>query len=136
MEIREVVVNTVDEAKLEKFLKIKLGKNEGLDIERFAIYQNKFMISPDCCFGKLVRSHTDEGIIEVIDIECRIKKFNKEGGYSIRMDEPDFIKTIKLIDYLKISKKVLLTDFIRFNYNPRIEQNQNLLMSYIQKDEK
>jgi hypothetical protein len=131
MNIQDLKVKTVDKEKLIDFLQISLSENEKLSIDSFAIFEDKFGIDIDCCFWEIHNEHFNNEIQPVIEIECRIKKYNKAGSYSIRMDKADFVKTISLADYFKMSSEVSLTDFIRFNYNPRIESNQRLLMKYI-----
>ena len=130
MKINDIVVNTVDNKKLTDFLAISLNSNEKLYFSKFCVYEDKFGIDIDCCFWNIENKHIDNKIQPVIDIECRIKKYT-DGIYSIRMDKPDFTKTITLEDYLKLSSEIKLTDFIRYNYNPRIIYNQNLLIKYI-----
>ena len=131
MKIQDVNVKTVDTEKLIEFLAVQLAENEKLDIEKFAVFENKFEINIDCCFSEIHNGHFGTEIQPVIDIECRIKKYKPDGSYSLRMDKADFIKTISLEDYFKMATEVKLIDFIRFNYNPRIQGNQNLLMKYI-----
>ena len=130
MKIENVTVKTVEIEKLTKFLAIKLNEYEQLYISSFAVFEDKFGIDTDCCFWEIQNQHFNDEIQPVIEIECRIKKRTKDG-YSIRMDKPDFVKTISLKDYFNISKEVKLIDFIRYNYNPRIKGNQQLLMKYI-----
>lgn len=131
MKIQDIKVKTVSIENLEKFLAIELPENQKLIIDKFAVFEDKFVIDIDCCFWQLQNSHFNNKIQTVIDIECRIKKFKEDGSYSIRMDRADFVKTISLEDYISISEEVNLIDFIRFNYNPRISGNQSLLMEYI-----
>ena len=131
MKIENITVKTVETEKLIDFLKIELKENQKLNIETFAVFENKFEIDPDCCFGEITKAHTDKKIDYVVNLECRIKNYKPDGSYSMRMDKPDFVKTISLEDYISISEEVNLVDFIRFNYNPRISQNQSLLMKYI-----
>jgi hypothetical protein len=131
MKIENIIVKTVETEKLIDFLKIELKENQKLNIETFAVFENKFEIDPDCCFGEITKAHTDEKIDYVVNLECRIKNYKPDGSYSMRMDKPDFAKTMLLTDYLEMAKEVKLTDFIRFNYNPRIMGNQTLLMKYI-----
>jgi hypothetical protein len=47
------------------------------------------------------------------------------------MDGPDFIAVVPLEEFFKIAEDVKLIDFIRYNYNPRIQRNQVELMKYI-----
>jgi hypothetical protein len=131
MKIENLTVKTVKKEKLIEFLAIPLKENEELSIDNFAVYENLFGIDKDCCFWDIHNAMFDDKIQPVIDIECRIKKHNGEGSYSIRMDRADFVKTISLDDYFKISEEMKLVDFIRFNYNPRITSNQQLLMKHI-----
>jgi len=60
-----------------------------------------------------------------------IERSIPDGSYTMRMDKPDFVKTMLLADYVGMAKEVKLIDFIRYNYNPRIMGNQTLLMKYI-----
>lgn len=131
MNIQNVKLKTVEVEKLIDFLAIPLSENEKLSIDKFGIFEDKFQVDTDCCFSILQNGHFNNEIQVVIDIECRIKKFKEDGSYSIRMDKSDFVKTISLKDYLNMATEVNLIDFIRFNYNPRIQGNQSLLMKYI-----
>ncbi len=131
MNIQDIKVKTVSVEKLIEFLAISLNQNEKLSIDKFAIFEDKFQIDIDCCFSLLIPVHFENKIQPMIDIPCRIKSYNSEGGYSIRTDRPDFIKSIKMEDYLKLATEVNLVDFIRLDYNPRITSNQKLLMKYI-----
>ena len=131
MNIQNIKVKTIDTEKLIDFLAISLNENEKLSIDKFAIFEDKFQIDTDCCFSKIINHHINDQLCSMIEIECRIKKYNSDGGYLIKMGEPDFIKAISLKKYLEIAEEVNLTDFIRFNYNPRITSNQKLLMKYI-----
>ena len=131
MNIQSIKVKTVDTEKLIDFLGISLNENEKLSIDKFAIFEDKFQIDSDCCFSQILKYHWDNQICYMVQIECRIKKYNSKGSYSIRMDGPDLIKCISLEKYLEIAEEVNLTDFIRLDYNPRIQDNQKLLMQYI-----
>jgi hypothetical protein len=131
MNIQNIKVKTVDTEKLIDFLGIKLKDNERLSIDSFAIYEDKFQIDSDCCFSEILKYHIKDQVYPMIQIECRIKKYDKKGSYTIRMDKPDFIKGISIEKYLSIATEVNLVDFIRFDYNPRIMGNQKLLMKYI-----
>lgn len=131
MKIENIMVKTVELEILEKYFDFNLNENERISIDSFCIYKAHLEIDSDCCFCELIPKLHDGRIQFGIDIPCRIKKYNDEGGYSIRMDKPDFYVTIGLEDYLKRSKEVKLIDFIRYNYNPRIISNQNLLMKHI-----
>ena len=130
MNIQDVTVKTVDKEKLIAFLQIELSENQELSIDDFAVFENLFGIDIDCCFWEIESHHLDSEIQPVVEVPCRIKTL-KEGGYSIRMDKPDFVKVIPLLEYLSMAIDVKLTEFIRFNYNPRISANQNLLMKHI-----
>jgi len=130
--IENIIVNHVSPEKLSAFLNIKLESNQKLLIEKFAVWSSTLGISTDSCFWHIMDRHQDNNtIVKCVDIECRIQKFTSENGYSLRMDKPDFIKTITLDDYLKLSTPLKLIDFIRYNYNPRIISNQKLLLNHI-----
>lgn len=131
MKIQDIKVKTVSKEKLEQYLSVELPETEKLYINSFAVFEDKFGIDTDCCFWELNKAHFNNKIQTVIDIECRIRKYKSDGSYTIRMDKPDFVKTISLEEYISISEEVNLVDFIRFDYNPRISQNQSLLMKYI-----
>lgn len=133
MKIDEIIVKTVNEQRLIDFLKIQLQENEFLVVDNFCIYEDKFGIDIDSCSWELNQEHFENEIQTVIKVECRIKTKTPTGSI-IRTDKPDFIKTISLKDYVSISTEVKLIDFIRYNYNPRIISNQQLLMKYINKD--
>jgi hypothetical protein len=129
--IKDITVKTVEIEDLVKYLNIPMEDNCELVIDSFCIYEDRFEINKDCCFSMLNDSHHNNEIQKVIDIACRIKKYDGNGSFKIRMDKPDFVKTISLKEYVSMAKDVKLTDFIRYNYNPRITQNQGLLMKYI-----
>lgn len=131
MNIQDIKVKTVDTEKLIDFLAIILSENEKLNIDTFAIFEDKFQISPDCVFSEIQNFHLNNKVQPVIEISCRIRIYKPDGSYSIRMDQPDFVKIISVKSYLRLATEVNLVDFIRFNYNPRITSNQNLLMKYI-----
>lgn len=130
MKIQDIKLKTVENEKLIEFLNVKLKENETLHIDKFAIYENLFEIDTDCCFAELQTQHVNDEIQPVIEIACRIKK-RTPTGYTIRMDKADFYKIISVNDYEKMATEIMLVDFIRFNYNPRIESNQRLLMKHI-----
>jgi hypothetical protein len=125
MKIQDIKLKTVETK--------KLNENETLHIDKFAIYERLFEIDTDCCFAELETQHFNDEIQPVIEIACRIKK-RTPTGYTIRMDKADFYKTISVKDYENMATEVMLVDFIRFNYNPRIESNQRLLMKHIIKE--
>lgn len=131
MKIDSIKVNVVSEKDLVNFLNVKLKHKEELSVEYFALWEDKYCITPDCTFWEVTDRWYNNKSNKVIDIECRVKKYNNEGGYSIRMDKSDFVCTITLKDYLALAKEVDLIEFIRYNYNPRIQANQKLLMEYI-----
>lgn len=136
MNIHSIKVKVVTDKNLINFLKVKLNKNEELSIDSFALWEDKYCVTKDCTFWEVTDRWYNDKSNKVIDVECRIKKYNETGGYSIRMDKADFICSITLKDYLSISTEMLLVDFIRFNYNPRIIDNQKLLMEYINEESK
>jgi len=136
MKIENIKVNVVDSEKLIKFMSIPLDENQELMIDKFAVYQDKFIISTDCCFGDIEKEYFIKQIQHVVRIDCRIKKIINDGSYTIRMDRPDFVKTISLNAFLCLSYEINLIDFIRYNYNPRISDNQKLLMKYIRDSQK
>jgi hypothetical protein len=131
MNIQSIKVKTVDTEKLIDFLGIILPENEKLEIDRFAIFEDKFQINPDCCFSEIVNFHFENKAQPNIQISCRVKKLRPDGSFKIRMDHPDFTKLISVESYNSLATEVNLVDFIRFNYNPRIMGNQQLLMKYI-----
>jgi len=131
MKIEQVIVQVPDIDKLIELINIPLPENQKLYIDKFAIFGTRYGIDADCMFWDLYSEYIDGVIKPVVSIGIRIKHFNKNGGYQIRMDKDDFVKNIAVDDLLKISTSQNLVDFIRFNYNPRIEGNQRLLMKYI-----
>ena len=131
MKIQDIKVRTVSAEKLEKFLAIELPENQKLSIDKFAVFEDKYAIDIDSRFWEIHNRYSKNKIQTSIDVECRIMKYKEDGSFSIRMDKPDFIVAITLEDYVSISEEINLIDFIRFNYNPRIQENQSLLMKYI-----
>jgi hypothetical protein len=132
IKLEDITLRTVEKDKLYNFLDIILPENQKLHIDTFAVYKDVCAVDTDCCFWDIHEQHFDGKIQPVLMIECRIKKYDSEGRYSIRMDKSDFIKTVPLSDYLSISQEIKMTDFIRFNYNPRIESNQRLFLKHIE----
>ena len=131
MKLEHITVQHVNTEKLIEHLNIELKENESLVIEKFAVWSDKYGIDTDCCFWEIVDKHIENVVVKCIDLECRIKKFDGDGSYRLRMDKADFVKTITLNDYLELAVDVQLVDFIRLDYNPRISTNQRLLMKYI-----
>ena len=131
MNIKDIKVRTVNLDELIKYLSIKLPEKQELAIDKFAVFEDKFVIDSDCCFSHVEHYHIDNEIKSYIEISCRVKKFNDDKSYSIRMDRADFTKLISLENFISISHDVDLIEFIRYNYNPRITSNQNLLLDYI-----
>jgi hypothetical protein len=129
--IEEISIKTVDQNKLIDFLAITLNDNEELYIDKFAIYEDKWCVDTDCIFWPIQKKHIDGKIQSVLDIDCRIKKLTAERGWTLLIDMPDFVKSILLDDFIKISNEVKFIDFIRYNYNFRIRVNQSLFMKYI-----
>jgi hypothetical protein len=131
IKLEDIILRTVEKDKLYNLLDIILPENQKLHIDAFAVYKDVYVVDADCCFWDIPKQHFAGKIQPVLVIECRIKKYDSEGRYSIRMDKFDFIKIVQLSDYLSISQEIKMTDFIRFNYNPRIEGNQRLFLEYI-----
>lgn len=130
MLIEKIKVSTVDKQELIKFLNIPLKENEELSVDRFAVYENEFAIDIDACFWPIEKEHFNNVIQDTVPIYCRVKKHHDDKSFSIKMT-PDFVKRISLKDYLTMATEVRLVDFIRYNYNPRIQANQKLLMKHI-----
>jgi hypothetical protein len=131
LKIEDITLRTVEKDKLYNFVDIILPENQKLHIDTFAVYKDIYALDTDCCFWDIHEHHFDGKIQPVLMIECRIKKYDSEGRYSIRIDKSDFIKPISLSDYLSISQEIKMSDFIRFNYNPRIVSNQRLFLKHI-----
>ncbi len=131
MNIQDIKVKTVNTEKLIDFLGIELPENQKLSIDKLAVFEDKFQINIDCNFSKIQKYHFNKKIQPCIELEFRIKYHKPDGSFIIRTDCPDFISPILLEDYFQLATEVNLVDFIRFDYNPRIMGNQNLLMKYI-----
>ncbi|MFB9055037.1 hypothetical protein ACFFVB_18295 [Formosa undariae] len=131
MGLENKVIQTVKNDKLIDFLNIKLNQNEQLMINSFAVLYGEWLIDPDSCFWPVCTRYENNEFIKYIDIECRIKKQNPDGSFRFRIDRADFIHSIKLTDYIYLSEQMMLTDYLRYNYNPRIIRNQNLLIEAI-----
>lgn len=131
MKLEHITVQHVNTEKLIEHLNIELKENESLVVEKFAVWSDKYGIDTDCCFWEIVDKYIDTNVVKCIELECRIKKYDGNGGYRLRMDKADFVKTITLNEYLELSEDVQLVDFIRLDYNPRISTNQRLLMKHI-----
>jgi hypothetical protein len=134
MKFENITLKTVPTEKLIAFFAVELPENEALDIPKLAIYEDKFWLDVDCCFNYLETHFVALGkFVKMIEFDCRIKKFNDQGGYSIRTDQADFVKQISLDDYLKLAHDVKFTEFVRFNYNPRIVDNQSMFMKHLKR---
>jgi len=133
MKISEIIVKTVAVEKLIENLIFPLNDKYKIDIHPFCIYKDLFEIDTDCCFYELTSKLHDGKIQKVIEIAARIKKYKEDGSFTLRMDQPDFYISFPIDKYLELATDVKLVDFIRYNYNPRIMDNQNLLMRYIRK---
>ena len=133
MKFENITLKTVTEEKLIEFFAVELPEHEALHIPKLAIYEDKFWLDVDCCFNYLETHHVDGKLTKVIEFDCRIRKYNDQGGYSIRMDQADFVKQISLDDYLKLAHDVKFTEFVRFNYNPRIVDNQSMFMKHLKR---
>ncbi len=131
MDIKDVIVRKIDSKKLLSFLNIELEENQELEVSSFALYKDKIELTPDCCFGYLPKKHFKGKIQTVVDVACHIVKINKDKGIRSYPMNPSFYKAVAFDDLKLLSEKVKLIDFIRYNYNPRIIQNQNLLMKHI-----
>lgn len=131
MKIQDIKIQTVTTEVLKDFLNIKLEPKQELQVFPFAVWKDKYALDTDCIFWELQQEHVKETVETVLRVECIIKYLKDDGSYTVKSFKPDFIKTILLSDYLKLSKEIKLVDFIRFNYNPRIMSNQKLFMSYI-----
>lgn len=130
MKIEEIIVKTASKDEIIKLINIQLEEDQEIYFNKIAVYRDLYDIDPDCCFSQINQHHIKGKIIPVLEIECRIKKRTPDG-YTIRMDGPDFIAVVPLEEFFKIAEDVKLIDFIRYNYNPRIQRNQVELMKYI-----
>ena len=130
MEIKDVKVLVIQKEKLVDFLNINLKENQELSVDNFCIYASNFMIDGDCCFSEIQGTFVNGSITPILEIPCRIKT-KTSNGYTIRMDRPDFTQFVLLSDLKPIMEEKNIIEFIRYNYNPRIQQNQNLLLKYI-----
>lgn len=127
LKLKDMLVQVVDEKKLVEFLAVELPKNQELYLHSFAVWNNHFEVTPDVCFSEIYCHHFNGEIQPVLEIECQIKKWNEERtSYSV--GGVDFIKVMALKDYLALSVEKKLTDYIRYNYNPRIMSNQRLFV--------
>ena len=131
MTIQDITVQVVNIEKLIAHLDIPLPENQKICIDQFAIYEDKFDIDIDSNFCDINVHISEKQICRCVEIPIRLKTYNEKGSYSIRMDRADFIKVLPLSEVLALAHEQKLTNFIRFNYNPRIISNQKLLMKQI-----
>jgi hypothetical protein len=109
-----------------------------------ALYENLFLIDTDACFSLIEKYivNQDGGFYftQAIELNCRIEKIGSTDSNGVTKssisskDDFNWILLIEDIEEFLIEKP--LVDFIRYNYNPRIISNQNLLMEYINKSKK
>lgn len=131
MKIEDVKVFQLDKDKLTEKIKINsLKEQDELRIESIAIFSHHFDIDTDCCFSRLNNQLIDSEIKTVINIPCRVVTKNENGGMSFSA-MPNFYITLTIAEFKEVANEVFLTDFIRFNYNPRIKKNQEMLLEYI-----
>ena len=134
MELSQIMVDHVKPEKLSTYLSIDLPENQELTICNFAVMDSHFIIETDACFSEIGYPYHYEGKIQpVIEIVCFISHWNPDRTQCTNCINPDFIKIIPLEDYLQLSEKKKLIEFVRWDYNGRIKQNQKLLIEELNK---
>lgn len=126
--IEDIKVRFIKSEQLEKILGIEVPINHRLNISKECVFEDAFMINTDCNFSNINTWHHNEEIQKCLIFDCSFDA-KTETGYKIGVNR--FGKMISLTQFLLLASEMPLIEFIRFNYNPRIIGNQNLLMEHI-----
>jgi len=127
--LENVKVRVIDTEKLKEIFAINVPDNQRLVIRRECVFADCFMIKTDCQFSEIQLYHHKENIQKCLLFECSFDTKTSENGWGIGTTR--FGKFMTFNDFLHYSKLIPITEFIRYNYNPRIIGNQNLLLEYI-----
>jgi hypothetical protein len=111
-----------------ELFKIKVPINQRLSIKKECLYKEDFMIDIDCLFSEVEQHYHKSKIQKTLSFNCRFDT-KSESGWLIGTER--FKKVITLKIFLEEAELLPITKFIRYNYNPRITSNQNLLLEYI-----
>jgi hypothetical protein len=130
MNIESISVKKVERDILKESLKIPVTDNSLLEIRNFCVYEDAFCIDNDCVFWEIENKYFEGKVQKVISIPCWLHIVDSNGFQSTHYYS-DFSADISLEAYLKMAERINLTDFIRYNYNPRIISNQRLLLKFI-----
>lgn len=129
MNFEDIQVRVVDTEKLIELFGISVPENQRLKIQKECVFEDHFMICTDCMFSEIKQYHHKGKIQKCLLFECSFDTKTSENGWKIGTTR--FGKFMTYDEFLANSKLMPITDFIRHNYNPRIIENQNLLLEYI-----
>ena len=127
--LEQIKVRVINTEKLKELLSIVVPDNQRLNIKKECLYADAFMICTDCLFSEVQQYYHKGSIQKCLLFECSFDTQTTENGWSIGTTR--FGKLITVKDFLIHSELIPITEFIRYNYNPRIKGNQNLLLEYI-----
>lgn len=127
--LEEIKVRVVNTEKLKELFAIEVPNNKRLNIKKECLYADAFMVNTDCLFSEVQQYYHKGNIQKCLLLECSFDTKTSETGWSI--GTTIFGKLMTLNEFLTYSELIPITEFIRYNYNPRIIGNQNLLLEYI-----
>lgn len=127
--LEEIKVRFIKTEKLEEMFGIEVPNNQRLKITKECLYADAFMINSDCMFSDVKQYYHKGTIQKCLLFDCSFDTRTSENGWSI--GTTTFGKFMTLNEFLLNSELMPITEFIRYNYNPRIIGNQKLLLEYI-----
>ena len=127
--LEQIKVRVINTEKLKELFAIEVPNNQRLKIKKECLYENAFMICTDCLFSEVQQYYHKGKIQKCLLFECSFDTQTSQNGWSSGTTR--FGKFMTLTEFLTHSELIPLTEFIRYNYNPRIIGNQNLLLEYI-----
>ena len=127
--LEQIKVRVINTEKLKELFAIEVPNNQRLNIKKECLYADAFMICTDCLFSEVQQYYHKGSIQKCLLFECSFDTQTSEIGWSIGTTR--FGKFMTLNEFLIHSELIPITEFIRYNYNPRITGNQNLLLEYI-----
>lgn len=127
--LEEIQVRVIDTEKLKTIFRIEVPNNKRLCIKKECLYADAFMIDTDCIFSEVNEYYHKYHIQKCLLFECSFDTKLADNGW--RIGTTRFGTVMTLNEFLMNSTLIPITEFIRYNYNPRIINNQKLLLEYI-----
>ncbi len=127
--LEHIKVRVPNIEKLKELFAIQVPDNQRLNIRKECLYADAFLINTDCMFSEVTKFYHKNNIQKCIILECSFDTKNSDDAWQIGTTRFGHIITFN--EFLVHSELVPITEFIRYNYNPRIISNQNLLLEYI-----